>query len=216
MPIKYIKVGKKMNLILKSQNGTHSANAELKNGKIVVMKGSKINLKDSFEKMSRNAFYYRHNEEYVNEEGYLLENIVFDSVTTAAQFVTGRSVNGNIAWRVEDKMSLKEYLNKHEFEIKINKIDSYCVFLQFSSRQRLKLTVKDIKYFYDGKKVVKPDVHIPFVIFNETIIRLNNNFDKSKVRTITFIVDDKTNEKKWAISIPLDSKEIKYKLILNW
>ena len=100
-----------MNLILKSQNGTHSANAELKNGKIVVMKGSKINLKDSFEKMSRNAFYYRHNKEYVNEEGYLLENIVFDSVTTAAQFVTGRSVNGNIAWRVEDKMSLKDYLN---------------------------------------------------------------------------------------------------------
>ena len=44
-----------MNLILKSQNGTHSANAELKNGKIVVMKGSKINLKDSFEKMSRNT-----------------------------------------------------------------------------------------------------------------------------------------------------------------
>ena len=29
MPIKYIKVGKKMNLILKSQNGTHSANAAI-------------------------------------------------------------------------------------------------------------------------------------------------------------------------------------------
>jgi hypothetical protein len=41
-----------------------------------------------------------------------LVDVKFTSPSSAAQFVTGRSVNGYVAWRPDDKMSLKEYLKK--------------------------------------------------------------------------------------------------------
>lgn len=64
--------------------------------------------------MPKTIIDLRHNNTIVNEDGELLSDVTFNSLTAAAQFVTGRSVNGYIAWRPNDKMSMKEYLNKNK------------------------------------------------------------------------------------------------------
>ena len=98
-----------MKIILKSKKNTHYAIANFENGKVTVLKDSKIYLPIAFEKMSRDALEARNDSSIVDEKGLVLKDVSFNSVTTAAQFVTGRSVNGLIAWRIDDKVSLKEY-----------------------------------------------------------------------------------------------------------
>ena len=60
--------------------------------------------------MSVEAMVARKNPKIVAEDGTVVKNVSFKSLTTAAQFITGRSVNGNVSWRVDNKMSVKEYL----------------------------------------------------------------------------------------------------------
>ena len=98
-----------MKIILKCKKNTHYAIANFENGKVTVLKDSKIYLPIAFEKMSRDALEARNDSSIVDEKGLVLKDVSFNSVTTAAQFVTGRSVNGLIAWRIDDKISLKEY-----------------------------------------------------------------------------------------------------------
>lgn len=100
-----------MEVILKSRNGQHNAKGLFDNGKITIKKGSKINLQtaDYFNEPRLNA-ELKHNKEVVDNNGILKQDVTFDSPTAAAQFVTGRSVNGYVSWRPNDKISLKEYL----------------------------------------------------------------------------------------------------------
>jgi len=99
-----------LNVVLKSKRNLHYATGLYGEGKLTVLKGSKINLVDSFPEMSQNLKEMRSNRELVAENGELLRGVEFTSPSSAAQFVTGRSVNGYIAWRPDDKMSLKEYM----------------------------------------------------------------------------------------------------------
>ena len=101
-----------MKLILKSRNNLHYAEANYKDGVITILKGSRINLKDSFPKMASDVFTARHNRRLVDKKGVTLQDITFTSPSTAGQFVTGRSVNGNIAWRPDDLMPLRSFLGK--------------------------------------------------------------------------------------------------------
>lgn len=103
-----------MNVVLKSKKNTHYATAEYQNGRIVISKGSRINLNESFPGMSGSIRCMRNDREVVDENGVLLQNLEFQSVSSAAVFVTGRSVNGYIAWRIDDKISLKEYRASHK------------------------------------------------------------------------------------------------------
>lgn len=105
-----------MFVTLKSKKQLHYAEAEFDGKSITVFKGAKINLIDAFPKMPKTIIDLRHNNTIVNEDGELLSDVIFNSLTAAAQFVTGRSVNGYIAWRPNDKMSMKEYLNKKQKE----------------------------------------------------------------------------------------------------
>lgn len=98
-----------MKLILKSKKNTHYATAEYFDNKIRILKGSRINLFESFSGMSNTIRTLRNNREFVTEDGELVQDIEFNSVSSAAVFVTGRSVNGYIAWRIDDRISLKEY-----------------------------------------------------------------------------------------------------------
>ena len=97
-------------MILKSKKNTHYAEAVINGKDIIVLKGSKINPLDAFPKMSNELKIMRGDRTIVSEEGILLKDMTFNSPSTAAQFVTGRSVNGYIAWRPNDEMSLKAYL----------------------------------------------------------------------------------------------------------
>lgn len=99
-----------VNVVLKSKKGLHYAEGLLDGKTIIILKGAKINLIDSFFQMSPALLRIRHDKTIVSNEGILLQNVTFNTPSTAAQFVTGRSVNGYIAWRPNDEMSLKIYL----------------------------------------------------------------------------------------------------------
>ncbi len=98
-----------MRLILKSKRNTHYAVAEYDGRKLTVLPESRINSKLSFMGMSETIKSMRNNPDLVSPEGVVLKKISFSSPSSAAQFVTGRSVNGYISWRIDDKISLKDY-----------------------------------------------------------------------------------------------------------
>ena len=98
-----------LKLILKSKKNQHFSEAIMMDGVITILKGAKINPILSFPSMSHKIISLRTDEKIVDKNGKLLLNMTFNSPTQAAQFVTGRSVNGYVAWRVNDTISLKSY-----------------------------------------------------------------------------------------------------------
>lgn len=100
-----------MKIYLKGRNDSYDATAEYEDGKIIVLKGSKIQM-DFAEHIrgGRLAKKFRENSEYVDTNGIVIKDCEFSSASTAAQFVSGRSTNGLVAWKVEKKTSLKDYL----------------------------------------------------------------------------------------------------------
>ena len=103
-----------MKVILKSKKDTHYAIGDFTEKGIKILKGSRINVIDSYPKMSDRVREIRKNRKVVDEEGVLLEDVFFNSPSSAAVFVTGRSTNGYISWRIDDKISLKEYYGKEK------------------------------------------------------------------------------------------------------
>lgn len=99
-------------LVLKSKKKLHYAEATMDGNEIVVKKGAKINPVNTFPQMSQELVSLRGDKTVVSGDGILLKDMTFHRPSTAAQFVTGRSVNGYIAWRPNDEMSLKAYLER--------------------------------------------------------------------------------------------------------
>ena len=103
-----------MKVILKSKKDTHYAVGEYDGQRVTILPDSKINTTLSYAAMSEKIKLIRNNPEYFSAEGIILKEIEFGSPSTAAQFVTGRSVNGYISWRIDDKISLKDYREKNK------------------------------------------------------------------------------------------------------
>ena len=186
-------------LILKSKKGTHYAKAELIDNKIKILKGSKILLKDTYSKLPKKVVHCRHNSDLVDENGVLLQDIVFDNATSAAQFVTGRSVNGYIAWRVDDKISLKDYMRVKTcpFKLKIEKIENDSVKIRFSSNIKLHLAI--IRGFYQDF----------YIDHKSRIVDFFKQKRNGKVLdTISFEIKDKTNKQIYKVTVFLNTKEI--------
>lgn len=103
-----------MKLHTKSRDGVlYEAEAEYKDDKVIIKKGSKINRKEmpGFKAKGIVAIY-RKNNSIFTEDDRLKEDVTFDSLSAAACFVTGRSANGNIVWKTENKKALKYSINK--------------------------------------------------------------------------------------------------------
>ena len=98
-----------MKVILKSRNNKHFATAEYDGSMLTILPESRINLTISYDAISESVKEYRNNRDLVSADGVVLKEITFKSPSSAAQFITGRSVNGYIAWRIDDKISLKKY-----------------------------------------------------------------------------------------------------------
>ena len=98
-------------IVLNGRFGSHQAEGVYDNDSVIVKRGSKICLIDSYAKLPPMVKAKRHDYSIVGDDGIVKRDICFDSPTAAAQFVTGRSVNGYVAWRPENKMSLKEYMS---------------------------------------------------------------------------------------------------------
>ena len=98
-----------MRVILKSRHNTHFATGEYDGNRLTVFPGSRINPILSYTAMPESVKEVRNNRDLVSAEGVVLKDVVFNSPSAAAEFVTGRSVNGYVSWRIDDKISLKVY-----------------------------------------------------------------------------------------------------------
>lgn len=72
----------------------------------VVLKGSRISPKDD-STISTKVFEIRKNRK-VDKNNILLEDVLFNTPSGAAQFVIGKSSNGWIEWRTEDGKTLRD------------------------------------------------------------------------------------------------------------
>lgn len=96
---------------LTSKDASYDAKGSYNEESFVVKKGSKIRLEFAEHiRGGRKAKSYRMDPNIVDSEGIVLKDCEFGSPSTAAQFVTGRSTNGLVAWRVDKKTSLKAHL----------------------------------------------------------------------------------------------------------
>lgn len=104
-----------LHLQTKSRDGLYEANAIYNEGLVTVLKGSKINMRSSNGlKPNSEAAHRRSNPAIVSAGGVMLEDTTFQSLSTAACFVTGRSANGMITWKTEDGKYVRYTLKKAE------------------------------------------------------------------------------------------------------
>lgn len=99
---------------IKLRNSTVHAQA-VYDGKVVTVKAGGMISRDFAEhiKGGKSAKAYRNNSEYVNSGGLIVKDCSFNSPSTAAQFVTGRSTNGYNAWKIEStNQSLGDFLKE--------------------------------------------------------------------------------------------------------
>lgn len=90
---------------------TYSAKGVYLDKKLKVLAGSKIalNLKENFRPYAI-VVKLRNDNSVVNSEGILLKDIEFSSASGAAQFVSGRSTDGLLAWKVSRGVPLKKMI----------------------------------------------------------------------------------------------------------
>lgn len=111
----------RIKIYLIARNKSYDATAVYEDGKTIVEKGSKLRM--SFANHVRGgqtAKRYRKDSSFVNEDGITIKDCEFSSPSTAAQFVTGVSVNGWVAWHVDKKTTLKQYVESHKKENREN------------------------------------------------------------------------------------------------
>ena len=91
----------------------YNAKGVYKNGKVVVFKGSKIalELKNNFRPYAV-VVQLRNDPKVVDENGIVLSDVEFSSPSGAAQFVSGRSTDGLISWKISRGVCLKTIVKK--------------------------------------------------------------------------------------------------------
>lgn len=102
-----------MNIYLKGRGNNYYAIAQWDGKKVIVKKGSKISEKlQSNYKFTKSIIEARNDKTLVNNKYNVLQDITFDSPSTAAQFVVGRSINGRKAWKNENKIYLTNLIDE--------------------------------------------------------------------------------------------------------
>lgn len=100
-----------LEVYLTNKDRSYDAKGTYTKETFIVKKGSKIRLEFAEHiKGGTKAKSYRSDPKVVDAEGNVLEDCLFSSSSTAAQFVTGRSTNGPKAWHVDKKTTLKAHL----------------------------------------------------------------------------------------------------------
>lgn len=92
---------------------SYSATGEYKDGKLIVKQGSKIakKLKENFRPYA-NVVAIRTDAKYVDENSITVRDIEFSSASAAAQFVSGRSTDGLLAWKIKRGVALRTIVKK--------------------------------------------------------------------------------------------------------
>lgn len=103
-----------MHLILSRKNAGEYAECEYdpNTKKVIVYKGAKVsNGVSSSETFKAGEKIIELRKKYI-VNGVLVQNIEFLSASTAANFITGCSTNGMLAWKNKDGVNLKTILFK--------------------------------------------------------------------------------------------------------
>lgn len=103
-----------MKLVLKARDGRFEAKATYNpvNKECVVKKGSKVSQTISeCKRFTGRKTIQKLRDEYV-KNGLVTMDVVFKSSSTAANFVTGSSTNGMVAWKDENGNSLRKVINQ--------------------------------------------------------------------------------------------------------
>lgn len=96
-----------------SRDGLYEAEAVYVDGSVTVKKGSRINIRfgKGFQP-SRPVKQKLDDHSLYNDEGILLKDVCFDTLSTAASFVAGRISNGMLTWKTADGKYVRETLKK--------------------------------------------------------------------------------------------------------
>ena len=81
---------------------------------ITVLKGSRVSEFVSHASTFRGANSIEKSRATYVENGIVVEEAMFTSASTAANFVVGSSINGLIAWKDENGITLKELLARQQ------------------------------------------------------------------------------------------------------
>ena len=102
-----------MILYLKSRNKSFNAVGEYypSEKRFVVKKGSIISDTIAASTTFRATKRIENQRKGVVKNNKIIEDVIFKSSSTAANFVTGRSTNGLVAWKDENGVKLKELLS---------------------------------------------------------------------------------------------------------
>ena len=98
-----------MKIYTKARDGKlYSANAVFENGIVTVLKSSKINrINAPGFKPKKYVADLRADNNLFDEDGMLLTDVQFNSLSAAATFVTGRIANGMIVWKTDDSKYIR-------------------------------------------------------------------------------------------------------------
>lgn len=103
-----------MKIILKSRKNAYNAIGEynLETKEVIVLKNSIVSkeIAHSEKFKGANTIEKMRKDKIVNNS--LKDDMAFKSLSTAANFVTGRSTNGLIAWKTEDGTKIKDIIKK--------------------------------------------------------------------------------------------------------
>ncbi len=100
----------KVYLTNRSKNLSATAIYDIENKRFIVLKGSAVS--ESIAGGSfRSAKSIAKMREGTVENNKLIKDVEFKSASTAANFVTGRSTNGLLAWKDKDGTKLKDLLD---------------------------------------------------------------------------------------------------------
>lgn len=90
------------------------ADYNFETGVFTVLKGSTVSLAVSYTEKFRGSKSIEKNRESTVENNEVINDVVFKSASTAANYVTGSSTNGMIAWKDENGITLKEIFGNKE------------------------------------------------------------------------------------------------------
>ena len=103
-----------MKVYITRKNNSINAIGEynIKTKELTVLKGSKISSSIANSEKFKGANTIEKNRNLYATNGIVKEDTTFKSASTAANFVTGCSTNGLVAWKTEDGTSIKKYIEK--------------------------------------------------------------------------------------------------------
>ncbi len=99
-----------MKLFIKNKRVDAVGEYDMKSGVFIVKKGSKVSAEISQSEKFRGATTIEKNREQFAKDGVVVVDATFKSPSTAANFVTGRSTNGLVAWKDKNGVTLKELM----------------------------------------------------------------------------------------------------------